>query len=97
MLATLILGIAAGVGAPHAEPHVKKALENILLAEAPMTKPELLLFSFSLCLLAAAVLSYIFGNGSAFALAFGAALGVFGPKIIERIKQRPIPDYDDDA
>ena len=97
MLATLILGIAAGAGAPYAEPNIKKALESILLADAPMTEMELRMFSFALCLVGAAVLAWIFGNGSALALAIGAALGVFGPRIIERLKKRNAPDYGDDV
>lgn len=96
MLATLILGIAAGAGAPYAEPHVKGALENVLLAESPLSDMELRLFSFAVCLVGAAILAWIFGNGSALALAVGAALGVFGPRIIDRIQKRKAPDYGDD-
>ncbi|NNF25197.1 MAG: hypothetical protein HKN63_10405 [Rhodobacteraceae bacterium] len=97
MLATFILGILAGAGAPYAEPHVKKAIEGMLLSEAPLTATELRMFSFAACLVAAAVLAWIFGNGSAFALALGAALGVFGPRLIDRVQKRKIPDYSDDA
>ncbi len=97
MLATVILGIAAGAGAPYAEPHVKKALEGVLLSDAPMSAMELRMFSFAMCLVGAAILAWIFGNGSALALAIGAALGVFGPRIIDRVQKRRDPDYGDDA
>ncbi len=97
MLATVILGIAAGAGTPYAEPHVKNALESVLLSDAPLSAMELRLFTFATLLVIAAILAWIFGNGSAFALAVGAALGVFGPRIIERIQQRKAPDYGDDA
>ena len=87
MLGTLILGILAGVGAPYAEPHVKKALENVLLSDVPVTPMEMRMFSFSVCLIAAAILAWIFGDDSALALVVGAALGVFGPRAIERYQK----------
>ena len=96
MFATLILGIAAGAGAPYAEAHIKSALESVLLADTPMTAMELRLFSFAVLLVAAAILAWILGNGSGIALALGAAIGVFGPRIIERIQKREAPDYGDD-
>jgi len=84
MLGTLILGLLAGVGAQYAEPHVKKALENVLLADVPISAMELRMFSFSVCLIGAAILAWLFGNDSALALVAGAAAGVFGPRVIER-------------
>lgn len=95
MLATIILGIAAGAGAPYAEKYVKNAIEGLLLSDAPLTGLELRSFSFAACLVAASVLAWIFGNGSAFALAVGAAVGVFGPRLIDRVRKRQLPDYDD--
>ncbi len=86
MLGTVILGILAGVGAPYAEPHVKKALENVLLSDVPITPMEMRMFAFSVCLIGAAVLAYLFGEDSALALVVGAAIGVFGPRAIERFK-----------
>ena len=86
MLGTVILGILAGVGAQYAEPHVKKALENVLLSDVPISAIEMRMFSFSICLIGAAVLAWIFGNDSALALVVGAAVGVFGPRAIERYK-----------
>ena len=97
MLATVILGIAAGAGAPCAEEHVKKALESVLLAEAPMSAMELRMFTFAICLVAASLLAAVFGSGSGIALAIGAALGVFGPRIIDRIQKRDTPDYGEDV
>ena len=96
MLATLILGIAAGAAAPYAEPHVKKLLEGVLLADAPMDAMEIRVLSFAVCLIGAAILALIFGNGSGLALSVGAALGVFGPRLIDRIQKRKAPDYGDD-
>ncbi|MDJ0628946.1 MAG: hypothetical protein QNJ44_11855 [Rhodobacter sp.] len=86
MLGTVILGILAGLGAQYAEPHVKKAMEAMMLAEVPISAMELRLFSFSVCLVAAAILAWLFGDGSALALAVGAAIGVFGPRVIDRYR-----------
>lgn len=97
MLATFILGILAGAGAPYAEPYVRDAIEKLLLSEAPLSPTELRMFAFAVCLVAAAVLAWIFGNGSGFALALGAALGVFGPRLIDRVQKRKAPDYGDDG
>ena len=97
MLVTLILGIAAGAGAPYVEPHVKDFLEGLLLSDGGMSEVELRMFSFTLLLVAAAILAWAFGNGSGFALAVGGALGVFGPRIIDRIQKRRAPDYGDDV
>ena len=88
MLGTLILGFLAGAGAQYAEPHVKRAMEALLLSDVPITAMELRLFSFSACLIVASILAWILGNDSALALAVGAALGIFGPRIIERILNR---------
>ena len=96
MLATLLLGIAAGAGAPYAEEHVRRALESVLLADAAMSATELRLFSFAVCLVGAAILAHVFGSGSAFALAVGAAIGVFGPRLVDRIQKRREPDYGPD-
>ncbi len=96
MLADIILGIAAGFGAPYAEPHLKKAIEGMLLSDAPVTPIEMRMISFSVCLLIAAVLAMVFGRSDAVPLAIGAVLGVFGPRIIARIQGRKAPDYDMD-
>ncbi|NRB00596.1 MAG: hypothetical protein HRU32_12370 [Rhodobacteraceae bacterium] len=94
MLLTVILGIIAGVASPNFEQQVKGALEGVLLADSPLSPKELTLLTFSICLVAASILAWIFGNGSALALAIGAALGVFGPRLIDRIKSGNKPDYD---
>ncbi|MEM0946826.1 MAG: hypothetical protein AAGK37_05440 [Pseudomonadota bacterium] len=97
MLATVILGIAAGAGAPYAESHVKRLLEGMLLSDVALSEIELRMLSFAVCLLLASMLAWIFGNGSGFALSFGALLGVFGPRLIERVQKRREPDYGDDV
>lgn len=96
MLITLILGIAAGAGASYAEPHVKGALENVF-SDGPVSDMDLKLYSFALCLVAAAILSSILGNGSAVTLMVGAVTGVFGPRLLALAQKRRAPDYGDDV
>ena len=101
MLADFILGIIAGAGAPYAEPRIRKALEGMLLSDAPMTAMELRLVSFAICLVGAAILAHIFGEGEALALALGSVVGVFGPRILDRSRNArrpttgPIPTRSD--
>ncbi len=94
MLATLILGIAAGAATPYAEPRMKEAIESMLLDDAPLTEMELRLFTFAMLVVVAAVLSMIFGNPHAVPLALGAAVGIFGPRLIDAWNARKRPDYD---
>jgi len=83
-----ILGIAAGYAAPHAEVPLKRALAAVMLAETSISEAEARLASFAVCLLGAAVLGSVFGSGSGVALALGALLGVFAPRLIERYWSR---------
>lgn len=94
MLATFILGILAGAGAPYAEPKIKEFLDGVMLSETPIEPGEMKLFSLAACLLGAAILSMIFGEAHAVPLALGAAAGVFGPRLIEKYKASKTPDYD---
>lgn len=95
MLITLVLGIAAGAGASYAEPHLKPALEN-LFSDGPISETDLKLYALALCLVAAAILSWILGNGSAITLTVGGAIGVFGPRLLAMAQKRRAPDYGDD-
>ncbi len=94
MFGTFILGIAAGWGAPYAEARIKAALENILLDDVPIDAAEMRALSFAVCLVGAAILAMIFATPHAAPLAIGAALGVFGPRLIDKWKSSKAPDYD---
>ena len=94
MFGTFILGVAAGWGAPYAEPRIKAALDGVLLEDASVTPKEMSLLSFATCLLAAAIVSMIVSVPHAAPLALGAVVGVFGPKLIEKWRASRTPDYD---
>ena len=88
MFGTLILGLLAGLVAPFAEPHVKRALESAAMAETPLSEAELRTFSLALCLVIAAVLAWLIADRGAVALTVGAVIGVFGPRVIERFQSK---------
>ena len=62
--------------------------------DSPLSGTELRMLTFAVCLLAAAVAALLFASNSAVALALGAAIGVFGPRVIDTVQGRRNPDYD---
>lgn len=88
MFGTLVLGILAGFAAPYAEPHVKRALDGALMAETPLSPVELRALALAVCLVVAAFLAWLMANGSAVTLTVGATLGVFAPRLLDRIQPR---------
>lgn len=83
MIFAFLLGAAAGVATPYAEPHVRKAMENVALKKLDVAEREMDLVTFALLLLLAAVVS---GSGNSIALMLGAILGVFGKRIVKAIQ-----------
>ena len=94
MFGAIILGIIAGVAAPFAEPKLKEFLEGVLLNEVPVDPKEMALLSFAICVLVAALLAAVLFRANAVALALGATLGVFGPRLWDKWQARKAPDYD---
>ena len=94
MFGTFILGLLAGWGAPYAEPRIKDFLQGVLLDDVPVAPREMSLLSFAACLLGAALVSAVLASSQALPLVFGAAVGVFGPRVIDKWKSSRTPDYD---
>lgn len=91
MLLNLFLGALAGYFTPQAEPHIHKALKDILLDEVPMKEGEFRLFSFIIMMIFAAMLTALFGaDSSAFLLIFGGGLGVFGSRLYKAATTKKI-------
>lgn len=91
MLLNLFLGVLAGYLTPQAEPHLNKALKDILLDEVPMKEGEFRLFTFVVMMIIASVLTALFGaDSSAFLLLFGGGVGVFGQRIYQAITTKKI-------
>ena len=86
MFGTLVLGVIFGAAAPFAEPHIKKLLENALMAEMPLGNAELRGLSVAICLLAGALASWLLASGGAVALTLGGVIGVFAPRLLERLR-----------
>jgi len=94
MLGTFLLGVAAGWGAPYAEPKIRDALANMLPDDVPKEPVELRMVTFAICLTGAAILAAAFAGGQALPLAVGALLGVIGPRLVDKWKASKAPDYD---
>ena len=92
MLVSLILGIAAGWGALFAVTKVFAALEIVLLDDVPFEATEMRMFTFAVCVVGAAIASMIFAEPHAAPLAIGAAVGIFGPRLINKWKTSRTPD-----
>ncbi|NSX54392.1 hypothetical protein [Parasulfitobacter algicola] len=91
MLGNLIIGALAGYLVPHVEPHLKKFLEQVALDELKLDPNELDLLTLIFMLICAAVLCALLGiYSSAFLLALGAGLGLFGKRIYHFVKVKVI-------
>ena len=91
MLLNLFLGALAGYLTPQAEPHLHKALKDILLDEVPMKEGEFRLFAFIVMMIVASVLAALFGaDSSAFLLLLGGGLGVFGTRMYQALTTKKI-------
>ena len=94
MLLSLILGAVAGCAVPHAEPHVKTAMEKLFKDGSDISATELKLVSFAACLFAAAIVVSLGDRTHAAALVLGGALGILAPRLIALWKTSRAPDYD---
>ena len=95
MIVTLLLGLVAGWGAVYLEDHLRGPLARVLSIDPGAFQPvELRSIAFAVCLLAAALLAWIFATPHAVALTLGAAIGVLLPRIRDRLKAGRVPDYD---
>lgn len=83
MIFTFVLGALAGFATPYAEPHVRRAMEQVALAKIPISETEFDLLTLVLLLLLAAIVT---GGGSSLALLAGALLGVFGKRIVAALQ-----------
>jgi Na+/H+-dicarboxylate symporter len=83
MFFAFLFGAAAGVATPYAEPHLRKAMENVALKKLDLAEREMDLLTLVLLLLVAAALS---GAGNSLALMLGALVGLLGKRIIKLIQ-----------
>lgn len=93
MIVTFVLGVAAGWCALAAEARLRPLVEQYLPGRTP-DAPEMRAISLSACILLAALVAVLLGEGGAFALALGAVLGVIGPRLYDKFRSMRAPDYD---
>ncbi|WGH78394.1 hypothetical protein [Jannaschia ovalis] len=88
ILINLIVGILAGLAVPRAEKVLKDWAESIWLGDMPISDHEFDLAALLVILMLAAVVCAILGvDSSAFMLAFGALVGLFGKRLWTRIQR----------
>ena len=82
MILTFLLGLAAAILAPVAEPHVRRLLAEAGELDRRLSAVDLRMAAFAGCLLVAAILAALIGSGSGIALALGALIGATLPKFL---------------
>lgn len=92
MILTFILGVLAGWGAPLVEPQLRAPLQQALSGE--MSPVELRGASVAICLLGAAILSWILASSAAVPLMLGGVIGVLASRMLDRFRAMRAPDYD---
>ncbi len=85
---TFVIAAIAGLATPMAEPHIKTALESLMLDELKICENEFRAFSFAIMLLLAAILAALGGGGSALGLALGGLAGLFGKRIFDAVRSK---------
>lgn len=83
MFFTFILGGLAGFATPYLEPHIRRAVEQLVPKDFPVHAAEIDLVTLILLLLVVVVLT---GGSSPFALLLGALVGVFGKRIVALVQ-----------
>lgn len=85
---SFIFGCVAGAGTPYAVPHIRKALEGILMEDIRMNDADFQLFCFAICLIGAGILVLFTGGGAPLSLALGGFLGAFGKRIYNTVRKQ---------
>ena len=87
MIFTFLMGVAAGALIRVAEPHVRGFMENVAMKKLDIEPTEYDIVTLLVLMLAGVFLSAIFvGHVGAFPLILGAAIGVFGKRILAAIR-----------
>ncbi len=94
MFWTFILGIIAGWVAPFAEDRLRQPLETYLSDGKPLAAADLRAISLIICLLIAVIVAARRTRAHALPLILGAAIGVVGPRLLEKFRAMRAPDYD---
>lgn len=81
MLLSFLLGLLAGYAEPFAEPHVKKAVEDVFDLSIPVEKSEFDMLTLLLLLAVAALIAALLATAVLWPLLIGAFLGLFGKRL----------------
>ncbi|WP_146636238.1 hypothetical protein [Nioella nitratireducens] len=90
MFLSFILGLLAGALESAAEPHVKKAVEDVFDLRLPVERSEYDMLTLIVLLLAAAMLAALLSQALALPLLIGAFLGLFGKRLYRLATEKTI-------
>ena len=81
MFLSFLLGLLAGIAESYAEPHVKKAVEDVFDLSLPVEKSEFDMLTLLLLLAAAGLVAALLSTAMFLPLLIGAFLGLFGKRL----------------
>ncbi len=81
-----LISAAFGYAAPHLQKPLAEPVAKALEGKINISQTELPVLSFMIALLLAAIVCAALDAGSTFGLVIGAALGFFGTRIFEMVK-----------
>ena len=84
---SFVIGVLVGLGTPFAGPHIRKALENIVMDDITMTDGEFQTFCFAVMLVLGGALVLFAGGGTPLALVLGGFLGLFGKRMYNTLRK----------
>ncbi|MCF6445348.1 hypothetical protein [Nereida sp. MMG025] len=86
MLITLLIGVACGLAVPHVEGTIKGFMETVTLKSITLETNEMDMLALLVLLIGASMICGLLGiSTSAFLLALGALLGLFGKRLVAAI------------
>ena len=94
MFFSFIFGLLAGILERHAEPHVKKAVEDVFDLKLPVARSEYDMLTLLLLLVAGGLLAALLSSAMVLPLLVGAFFGLFGKRLYAALTEvhiRPGP------
>jgi hypothetical protein len=83
-----VLALIAGLATPFAEPHIKTALEKLMLDDLKVEPSEFRTLAYAVMMLGAALVAALGDSGSGIGIALGGLVGLFGKRIFDAVMNR---------
>lgn len=98
MILSFLLGLLAGILEPHAAPHVKQAVSDVLDLSLPVERSEYDMLTLIVLLALAGLVAALLSKAMVLPLLLGAFLGLFRRRLwsaVTEVHVRPAPRRDD--